>query len=238
MPPKKKLKIEDIAKGPINLYQIMPEEFLTKTENPNFDLHKIKLPFRMLCVAPSNSGKTTWIANLLILFCARKGTFSSIHIVTANSDEPIYQWLASLSHQIRVVEGLKNLPKLDDFDKRENHLVILDDLVLEKNQERVEQYAIRCRKLSVSLIYISQSYFRIPKMIRLNCNYLAILKVNGQRDLGLILNEGGLGVSKEELLRLYETATSEKFNCLLIDYEAPPESRYRKNWNEILEVHR
>lgn len=58
MPPKKK-DINQTSQNNqvINFYNVMPKEFLTETENPNFHLHNLKLPFRMAIVAPSGSGE-------------------------------------------------------------------------------------------------------------------------------------------------------------------------------------
>ena len=131
---------------------------------------------------------------LLNMFSAGKGTFQSITIITRNQEEPLYCWLKTLSDQIVIKEGINNTPPLDKFDKDFNHLVVWDDLVLSKNLSMVEQYYIRARKLNVSCNFISQSFFRIPKIIRNNCNYMIILKLSGQREVNLILSEFGLGV--------------------------------------------
>ena len=236
MPPKKKIKEEAVPSKPINFYDVMPKEFLNEAENPNFHLHGLKLPFRMAIVAPSGSGKTNWLLNLIHLFSHGRGTFPDITIVTRNKNEPLYEWLQTKSDQIQIKEGMENLPPLDKFDKDFNHLVVLDDLVLAKDQSRIENYYIRARKLNVSVIYISQSYFRIPKIIRQNLSYLVLLKLSGERELKLILSEGGLGLDRDQLLGLYNYATSEKFSALIIDYEAPLEKRYRKNFLEYLAV--
>lgn len=237
MPPKKKpTEILKAPDKPINFYEVMPKEFLTETENPNFHLHNLKLPFRMAIVAPSGSGKTNFLINLIHLFSQGRGTFPDIHIITRNKDEPLYNFLASKSDQITIKEGMENLPQLDKFDKDFNHLVVLDDLVLAKDQSRIENYYIRARKLNVSVIYISQSYFRIPKIIRQNLSYLVLLKLSGERELKLILSEGGLGLDRNQLLELYNYATSEKFSVLLIDYEVSVDKRYRKNFLEYLSI--
>lgn len=241
MPPKKKSTKEEVTPKPtnnkiINFYEVMPSEFLTEAENPNFHLHGLKLPFRAAIVAPSGSGKTNFLLNLIHLFSQGRGTFPDITIVTRNKDEPLYNYLASLSDQIQIKEGLESLPQLDKFDKDFNHLVVLDDLVLAKDQSRIENYYIRARKLNVSVIYISQSYFRIPKIIRQNLSYLILLKLSGERELKLILSEGGLGLDRDQLLGLYNYATAEKFSPLVIDYEAPIDKRYRKGFTEYLAV--
>ena len=88
MPRKPKQPIEEAITGRIeNLYEKIPKEMLDEAENPNYDLHKFKLPFRMCIVAPSGSGKTNFLINLLRLFsCGSKGTFSTITIITKNAD--------------------------------------------------------------------------------------------------------------------------------------------------------
>jgi len=219
-----------------NMYNKIPSQFLDKVENPNFDLHHLKLPMRMCIVAPSGSGKTNFLINLISLFSKGKGSFQSIYIITRNADEPLYQWIQTVSNQIIVKEGLSNTPPLDKFDKDYQHLVVFDDLVLSKDLSMVEQYYIRGRKLGVSVIFISQSFFKIPKMIRNNCSYMVLLKLSGNREVNLIMSEFGLGVTKDELLKIYDYATKEKFSPLIIDMEADKEHRFRKDFLEIIDV--
>ena len=220
----------------INMYEKIPKNLLEKVDNPNFELHKLKIPFRMCIVAPSGSGKTNFLVNLISLFSVKKGTFASIYIITRNKDEPLYKWIEQKTDRIIIKEGLTNTPKLDDFDKEVNHLVVWDDLVLSKDLTSVEQYYIRARKLNVSVIFISQSYFRIPKIIRNNCSYMVLLKLSGDREIKLILSEFGLGITKEELVELYKFATAEKFSPLIIDMEEDISKRFRKGFDEILAI--
>lgn len=238
MPPKKKRneRTEPSEARIINMYDVMPKQFLDASYNPNFHLHRLKLPLRMCIIAPSGSGKTNFLVNLLHMFSCGEGTFQSIHIITRNRDEPLYRWLMAQCPQISITEGLETTPELDKFDKKVNHLVVFDDLVLSKDLSKVEQYWIRGRKLSCSVIFISQSYFRIPKIIRNNCSYMVLLKLSGQREVNLILSEFGLGITKEQLLDAYRTATAEKLQPLLIDLEADPPERFRKGVSEIIEI--
>jgi len=240
VPPKKKggNSVPTNAGKIVNFYEHIPKEFLDSADNPNFELHKLRLPFRMCVVAPSGSGKTNFLCNLIHLFSCGKGTFADITIITRNKDEPLYKWITNKCDQIQIKEGLSNTPQLDKMDKDLNHLVVWDDLVLSKDLSMVENYYIRARKLNCSVIFLSQSYFRIPKIIRNNCSYMILLKLSGNREVNLILSEFGLGVSKEELLRLYDYATNEKFSPLVIDMEESPDKRFRKGLTEILDFHK
>ena len=125
---------------------------------------------------------------------------------------------------------------MDTFDKDLQHLVIFDDMVLEKNQKLMSEMYIRGRKRGISVCYLSQSFYKIPKTIRSNCNYFVLLKLSGKRDLNLILSEFELGVTKSELMELYDDATKEKFSFLLVDVEAETQRKFRRNFLEIYEI--
>tara|TARA_R110000787_G_scaffold207424_1_gene317458 strand:- start:2 stop:733 length:732 start_codon:yes stop_codon:yes gene_type:complete len=241
MPPKKKKgqPKDDEPDGTIkNMYEKIPAELLDKVDNPNKHLHQLKLPFRMCVVAPSGSGKTNFLVNLISMFSAGKGTFATMTIITRNKDEPLYKWIEKKSDgQIVIKEGLSNTPVLDKMDKDNNHLVVWDDLVLAKDLSMVENYYIRARKMNCSVIFISQSFFKIPKIIRNNCSYMVLLKLSGNREVNMILSEFGLGITKDELLDLYKYATAEKFSPLVIDMEEDASKRFRKGLLEILDIH-
>ena len=236
---KKQMTEPKVVNGKIiNFYETMDSQFLDeKTPNPNFYLHHFQIPFRMCIVAPSGSGKSNFITNLIHQFSIGKGTFAYISIICKDKSEPLYKFLASKSDQISIKEGLTNLPDLDKFDKEVASLVIIDDCQLEKNQDRICEYYIRCRKKNVSIAYLAQNYFKIPIVVRNNCNYLVLLRISGERELNIILKEHGLGLTKSQLLNMYDYATDTKFNPLIIDIEATDKNhKYRKGFNEFLAV--
>lgn len=220
----------------INFYNVMPKELIPQADNPNKALHQFDLPFRMCIVAPSGSGKTNFLLNLIALFSKGRGTFASITVLTKVASEPLYNFLKLKSESIQIKEGLSNTPPLDKFDKDQNHLVVFDDLVLSKNLEIVENYYIRCRKFNVSAIFISQSYYHIPTMIRKNSTYMVILKLgSGQREVKMIVSELGGQIEKEQLLAMYEYATDEKFVPLIVNMEQSDRyKRFRRGFLEIL----
>jgi len=67
---------------------------------------------------------------------------------------------------------------------------------------------------------------------------MILLKLSGNREVNMILSEFGLGVTKEELLQLYEYATAEKFSPLVIDMEEDSSKRFRKGLTEILAINK
>jgi hypothetical protein len=219
----------------INFYEHIPKKYIEKSENPNESVHNIKLPFRMCIVAPSGSGKTNFLLNLIKVFSQGKGTFADITIVTMNKDEPLYNYLAGEYDQIKIVEGMHSTPKLDDFDKKYEHLVVWDDLVLSKDLKPVENYYIRARKMHVSVVFLSQTYYDIPKNVRKNSSYLVLLNLGGsKREQTAILNEWSSDLSKEELNYIYNDATAVELRPLIIEGGKSAKNRkYRKGWNDF-----
>ena len=141
------------------------------------------------------------------------------------------------AENIQILEGMSKTPELNKFDKDENHLVVWDDLVLSKDLSRVEEYFLRARKFNVSCIFISQSYYHIPTMIRKNSTCIAILKLgSGNREVKCILSEFGMGMEKEQLMHMYEYATDTKFVPWIIDMETTDKlHKFRKGFDEYLD---
>ena len=231
--PKKKDAVS--KNGMVDYYKVMPKKFLLKTHNPKFKDHKLNLPFRMLIVGGSGAGKTQTLMNLIRIM---NGTFNNIHIITKNKEEPLYDYLESkVDTGLTITEGINSAPDLDEFDKKEQTLIVMDDLVLEKNQKQLEQYFIRARKLNCSLVYLSQSYFGVPKMIRMNLNYLIIKRLNTLQDLFRMLREYSLGVSKEALVDLYQHSIQDnKQDFLLVDLDSEPKDRFRFNFLDVYDL--
>ena len=175
MPPKKKATAVD-NNVELNFYKQIPENFLDEPlPNPNIHLHNFTIPMRAVVCAPSGSGKTSFVANLIKLFSSGKGTFAYITIICKDADEPIYKYLASISDAIQIKEGLNNLPDLSKADKDVASLVIVDDQPNIKDQSRVLDYAIRCRKKNVSFMYLAQNWYVCPIVLRRNINCAIIL---------------------------------------------------------------
>lgn len=218
----------------VDWYKKMPKKYLLKSHNPHFDRHHIKLPFRLIIAGNSGSGKTQTLLNLLYNM---PDTFEKIFIVTKNKDEPLYNYLEDKlgKEGLSIKEGITELPDLDSLDKEQNNLIVLDDLVNEptKQQRPVCDYFIRARKKNCSIIYISQSFYAVPKLIRDNISYLIIKQVSSMKNLTMICRECSLGIEKKQLKKIYDDATQSKQDFLLIDLEGDKDERFRKNFDEI-----
>ena len=100
----------------------------------------------------------------------------------------------------------------------------------------ISEIYTRGRKRSISTIFLSQSYFSTPKIIRQNITYCIILKLGGTRDINSILRECSVGISKEELLSMYNISTKKKFDVLVINLEKSGNERYRHNFLDYFET--
>jgi len=65
------------------------------------------------------------------------GTFNNIYIITKNKDKSLYNYVESkVDNGLSITEGIDYAPKLDEFDKKDQSLIVMDDLVLDKKIKR------------------------------------------------------------------------------------------------------
>ena len=72
-----------------------------------------------------------------------------------------------------------------------------------KNKELnpiVTELFIRCRKLNISLVFITQSYFKVPKDVRLNTSLFFIMKIPNKRELQQIAINHSSDINTEEFI--------------------------------------
>ena len=194
--------------------------------NPHFNDTQISIPARIGVIAPSGTGKTQWLLNY-IHKC--QNTFGHIIIVYKVS-EPLYEFLRDKigSKNITFYTKLTDLPNPVDLNMGNKQiLLVFDDQVAEKNQNKIEEYFIRGRKIGggITMCYLSQSFFAIPTLIRRQFDYVIILKLSGKRDLNLILSNYALGIDVDQIIDLYKNATKDKFDFLKIDIENRDDNR-------------
>ena len=85
-----------------------------------------------------------------------------------------------------------------------------------KFQAIIKELFMRCRKLNISLIFIMQSYFSVPKDVRLNSTHL-IMKINNKRELQNIAINHSADIDYQDFIKIYREYTKELYIFLTID---------------------
>ena len=76
---------------------------------------------------------------------------------------------------------------------------------------------IRSRKLNISLAFITQSYFKVPKDARLNTTHFFIAKIPNKRELQQIALNHSSDISTKDFIKIYEKCTAEPYSFLVND---------------------
>ena len=95
--------------------------------------------------------------------------------------------------------------------------MIADVMNNKKYQAIPKDLFIRSRKINVSVIFISQSYFRISRDVRLNSSHFILMKLNDPREINNIANNHSLTLSNKQFINLYKKSTINKYSCFVID---------------------
>ena len=90
-----------------------------------------------------------------------------------------------------------------------------------KFQAIIKEFFIRCRKLNISLVFTAQSYFRIPKDLRLNSTHYLIMKISNRIELQNIARDHSVDIYYQDFVEIYRECTKEPFNFLTIDTMLP-----------------
>ena len=148
----------------------------------NVQSHLFKHPFTCMLAGPSKSGKTTLLKKIL---------FNHHKLIDKPINKIIYcysRWqnnFSELLNTISNIQFIQGLPEMDQFDVKENNLLILDDLMSEcgKNLAIKEIFTIDSNHSNISVFFLTQNLFSNDKntiTISLNCNYMFIF--NNPRD--------------------------------------------------------
>jgi hypothetical protein len=212
----------------INFYNLVPKG--DKKINPNYGTHGIEVPFRMLIAAPSGSGKTNALMNLIVHF---DKTFHEIIICVKSADEPLYNMLIEKlpASAVQVFEAgevppITDYSKVDEKTKRlkridkKQRLIVFDDLITDRNANKIaSEYYIKGRKVGFSMCYISQSFYQIPKIIRDNTQLFILGRNLLKRDLRMVLSAFPSEYTLDEFTDLYNELTNEDLDTVLINID-------------------
>jgi len=188
--------------------------------------------FRLLICGPSGSGKTNALVHMLLKPLIY---YDKVYLYAKNIDQDKYQLLANKLNKVakknkfsidKIYEYSND--KIKDVDELENKLqkvVIFDDYICDKNQDQIIKYFIQGRHKNCSVIYLSQSYYKTDKNIRLNCDHFILYEMSSVREESMISKETGVPIEK------YKKATKDQYHFLYID---KPNKTYKANFNEII----
>ena len=128
--------------------------------------------------------------------------------------------------------------KIDDYnpDKENKILIDFDDMIADmiynkKLNSIVTKLFIRGRKLNISLVFITQSYFKVPKDVRLNTSHFFIAKIPNKRELQQIVINNSSDISTKDFANIYRKCTDEPYSFFVNDTRGASNNslRFRKN---------
>ena len=124
--------------------------------------------------------------------------------------------------------------KINDYNlsRKRKISIVFDDIIADilankKFQAIIKELFIRCRKLNISLFFITQSYFSIPKDVTLNSTHYLIMKINSKRELQNIAINHSADIDYKNFMKIYREHTKEPFNFLTIDTTLPASDSLR-----------
>ena len=208
-----------------------------------------KLPLRGVILAPSGSGKTVLLSNLILKMY--RGCFERIYVFSpsVNVDQT---WEAVKKYQedvMKVKESDADKLYFDHYNpeelehiietqhkvilhmKKQKHshlfsvLVIVDDFAddpsFSRHSKLLHSLFTRGRHNSISTIVSSQKFNAVAPIIRVNATFLVVYKLRNAKDLETFLEEISGMIGRKELIELYQMATKDPYSFLYINLIAP-----------------
>ena len=122
--------------------------------------------------------------------------------------------------------------------EKEKKIIVFDEIKNKKFQAIIKELFIRCRKLNISLVFVTQSYFSVPKDVRLNSTHYLIMKINNRIELRNIAIDDSADIDYNDFKRIYRECTKEPYNLLTIDTTLPASNllRFRKNFLSLIKI--
>ena len=174
-----------------------------------------------------------------------------IYLYAKDLNEPKYNFLIKKRENVGIKHcnnpnafieysnAMDNVYKnVDDYNpsRKRKNLIVFDDMIADimtnkKFQSIIKELFIRCRKLNISLVFITQSYFSVPKDVRLNSTHYLIMKINNRKELQNIAINHSADIDYKDFMKIYRECIKKPFNFLTIDTTLPASHplRFRKN---------
>ena len=139
--------------------------------------------------------------------------------------------------QIDMLDIYKNIEDYNPDNKRKV-LIIFDDMIADMiNNKKLNSITtelfIRDRKINISIVFVTQSYFKVPKDVRLNSAHLFIMKIPNKRELQKIALSHSSDI---DFTKIDKKCTAEPYSFLVNDTTLSSDNplKFRKSfWNKL-----
>ena len=133
-----------------------------------------------------------------------------IYLFAKDPYEAKYQFLTNKRESV----GLNRLNDPKAF------IEYFNDMQKVKNKELnsiVTELFIRGRKLNFSLVFITQSFFKVPKDVLLNTSHFFVMKIPNKRELQQIAINHSSDINTGDFIEIYRKCTDKPYSFLVID---------------------
>ena len=208
-------------------------------------------PYRILIMGGSGSEKTNTLLNL-IKEQDNRDVIDKIYLYARDLNEPKYQFLikkredAGIKHVNNPNAFIECSNTMDDVyenihdynsSRKRKILIVFDDMIADimtnkKFQAIIKELFIRCRKLNISLVFITQSYFSVSKDVRLNQTHYLIMKINNMKEFTKYCHQSFGRYSLHRFYEVYRECRRKPNSFLTIDTTLPviDPLKFRKNF--------
>ena len=131
------------------------------------------------------------------------------------------------------------LDDINNYNKNRDKkvLIVFDDTIADieynKNFKRIiKELFHRAGKINVSIVFITQCYFRALKDARLNSTHYILMKIGNKKELKSIAEEKSGHLDYKDFLKMYNYCTREPYSFMTIDARPTAAMVFRKNFTE------
>ena len=120
-----------------------------------------------------------------------------------------------------ILDIYKNIEE-NNRDKKRKILTVFDNMIAHMINNKqlnpvVTELFIRGRKLNTSIGFVTQSYFKVPKDVRLNYTHYFIMKTPDKREPQQISLNHSLDIDFKDFIKIYKKYTAEPYSFLVND---------------------
>ena len=128
--------------------------------------------------------------------------------------------------------------RFEDYNtiKKRKVLIVFDDMIADminnnKLNPIVTELFIGGRKLNISIVFITQSYFKVPKDVRLNSTHFFIMKIPNKREPQQSALNHSSDINFKDFMKIYKKYTKEPYSFLVNDTTLPSDNPLRFSRN-------